>query len=64
MFIHDQAFSGSYLYNRASAASIIVFGIIIVLSIILFQVLRDKDEVARRKYRRAQNRAARKGVNA
>lgn len=62
MFIHGQAFGGSYLYNRASAASIIVFGIIIVLSIFLFQVLKDKDEVARRKYLKAQRKAARQGA--
>lgn len=45
VFIFNQAFSGSYLYNRASAASIIMFLIIAVLSSFLFFIMRDKDAV-------------------
>ncbi len=42
VFIYNQAFSGSYLYNRAAATSMIMFAIIIVLSAILFYLLRDR----------------------
>lgn len=63
VFIYNQAFSGSYLYNRAAAASMILFVIIAILSGILFYVLRDKDASKLRKemreYRKAQ-RAARR----
>ena len=45
VFIYNQAFSGSYMYNRASAASIIMFLIICVLSAVVFFLMRDKDEV-------------------
>ncbi len=44
VFIYAQAFKGSYLYNRASAASMIMFLIIIVLSACIFFILRDKDQ--------------------
>lgn len=42
VFIYNQAFSGSYLYNRASAASMIMFIIIALLSAFIFYVMRDK----------------------
>jgi multiple sugar transport system permease protein len=58
VFIYNQAFSGSYLYNRAAAASMIMFLIIMVLSSFLFFLLRDKDEIRMRKRIRALNRAA------
>lgn len=44
VFIYNQAFSGSYMYNRAAAASMIMFIIIAILSAIMFQILRDRDE--------------------
>ncbi len=44
VFIYNQAFSGSYMYNRAAAASMIMFLIICVLSALMFFLLRDKDE--------------------
>lgn len=43
-FIYNQAFSGSYLYNRAAAASMIMFCIIGICSAIMFFVMRDKEE--------------------
>ena len=43
LFIYNQAFSGSYLYNRASAASMIMFVIICVLSAFVFYIMRDKE---------------------
>ena len=46
IFIYNQAFKGSYQYNKASAASMIMFVIIVVLSALLFYMLRDKDEAA------------------
>ncbi len=49
LFIRNQAFSGSYLYNRAAAASMMLFAIIAVLSGILFYVMRDKYAIAQRK---------------
>lgn len=49
VFIFNQAFSGSYLYNRASAASMIMFIIISILSAIIFYLMQDKDEVRERK---------------
>ena len=49
VFIYNQAFSGSYLFNRAAAASMIMFLIIAFFSGILFYLLRDKDEIERRK---------------
>ncbi len=44
VFIYNQAFSGSYLYNRAAAASMIMFLIIAVFSGVIFLLMRDKDE--------------------
>lgn len=46
VFIYNQAFSGSYLYNRAAAASMIMFVIICIMAAFLFFLLRDKDEAA------------------
>ncbi|NLW01634.1 MAG: sugar ABC transporter permease [Clostridiaceae bacterium] len=63
VFIFNQAFSGSYMYNRASAASMIMFLIIAVLSAILFYILRDKDAAKMKKelkkIKKAQKAAAR-----
>ena len=42
-FIYTQAFEGSYNFNYAAAASIILFGIIIILSCILFFFMSDRD---------------------
>lgn len=49
VFIYNQAFSGSYMYNRAAAASMIMFVIIAVFSALLFFVMRDKSEIQIRK---------------
>jgi multiple sugar transport system permease protein len=46
LFIYNQAFAGSYMYGRASAASMIMFAIIVICSLLLFFLMRDKDEVA------------------
>ena len=42
LFIYNQAFSGSYLYNRAAAASMIMFVVIAILSAITFKLMQDK----------------------
>ncbi len=60
VFIYNQAFSGSYLYARAAAASVIMFLIICVISAIMFYVMRDKDEAALRKIVREQEKAYKK----
>ena len=44
MFIRNQAFQGSYMYNRASAASMLIFIIVAVCSALVFLLMRDKDE--------------------
>ena len=49
VFIYNQAFSGAYMYNRAAAASMIMFVIIVIVSILLFWLLRDRDEEALQK---------------
>lgn len=57
VFIYNQAFSGSYMYNRAAAASMIMFVIIAVCSAVLFLVMRDKDEAKKKKEQRAYAKA-------
>ena len=44
VYIYNQAFSGSYLYNRAAAASMIMFVIIMIFSSLLFLLLREKGD--------------------
>ncbi len=57
VFIYNQAFSGSYLYNRAAAASMLIFLIIVILSTALFKIMRDKDEVRMQKSEKARLKA-------
>lgn len=42
VFIYKQAFTGSYMYNRAAAASMIMFVIAGILSALLFYLMRDR----------------------
>ena len=44
LWLYRQGFSGTYNYNRASATSIILGAIGICLSLVMFYVLRDRDE--------------------
>lgn len=44
VFIYNQAFSGSYMYNRAAAASMLMFIIIAILSAFIFIMVSEKDE--------------------
>ncbi|MDR3050623.1 MAG: sugar ABC transporter permease [Oscillospiraceae bacterium] len=67
VFVYAQAFSGTYLYNRAAAASMIMFLIIVALSAIVFYLMRDRYEArANRQARQAKRalRRARKGAAA
>ncbi|MCR4690451.1 MAG: sugar ABC transporter permease [Lachnospiraceae bacterium] len=57
IFIYNQAFKGSYQYNKASAASMIMFVIIVVVSAILFYLLRDKDEAALERIKKEASKA-------
>lgn len=58
-FIYGQAFRGSYMYNRAAAASMIMFAIAVVLSLVLFYLMRDRDEARVRKAEKKFSKAAR-----
>ena len=42
IFIFNQAFQGSYMYNRAAAASMIMFILIGICSAVVFFLMRDK----------------------
>ena len=61
LFIFNQAFSGSYLFNRAAAASMIMFVIIAFFSVLIFFLMRDKKEAQDRKAIRQLSRQARRG---
>jgi multiple sugar transport system permease protein len=58
MYIKDQAFAGAYRYNVAAAASVIMFIIIVLLSLVLFYVMRDKDEAKLKKLKKQQRKMA------
>ncbi len=60
VFIYAQAFSGTYMYNRAAAASMIMFVIICILSVFVFYLMRDKYESKAKKEMRRQKRLLRK----
>ncbi|MCL2079704.1 MAG: sugar ABC transporter permease [Oscillospiraceae bacterium] len=57
IFIYRQAFSGSFLLNRAAAASMLAFILIAVLSVGVFYLLRDKDAARLKKEEKALRRA-------
>ncbi|MCR4721840.1 MAG: sugar ABC transporter permease [Lachnospiraceae bacterium] len=62
LYIYTQAFSGTYQYNKAASASLIIFVIISILSAILFVVLKDKDEAKLHKIIKKQEKEYRKKV--
>ncbi len=64
MYIQNQAFSGSYIYNRAAAASVILALLCVGLSGIIFFILRDKDEAKLKKIKRAAKREERRRLAA
>jgi multiple sugar transport system permease protein len=57
MFIRMVGLSGRYLYNKAAAASVIMFVIIVALSAVVFYILRDKDEAKLKKLRKKELKA-------
>lgn len=62
VFIYNQAFSGSYMYNRAAAASMIMFGLIAVGSAVVFFLMRDREEAAEAKESRRRIRQDKKSA--
>ena len=58
MYIKDVAFTGKQRYNLAAAASITMFVIIVLLSLVLFYIMRDKDEAKLKKLKKQQLKAA------
>ena len=60
VFVYNQAFSGSYMYNRAAAASLLMFIIIAVLSSIVFYIMRDKYAAQLHKEKKAYEKSLRK----
>ena len=52
LFIYNNAFTQPYKYNRAAAASIGLFIIIVILSVGLFYIMRDKDAAKMEKLRK------------
>ncbi|WP_276356982.1 carbohydrate ABC transporter permease [Cohnella caldifontis] len=59
VFIYQQAFRGSYMYNRAAAASMIMFVIAAVLSAIVFYLMRDRYAAKLKKQEKKIKKAAR-----
>ncbi|GIP55813.1 MULTISPECIES: carbohydrate ABC transporter permease [Paenibacillus] len=59
MFIYGQAFKGSYLYNRAAAASMIMFVIAGILSAVVFYLMRDRDAERLKKAEKKLRKSAR-----
>lgn len=60
VFIYAQAFSGTYLYNKAAAASMIMFVTIALLSAVVFYLMRDKYDSRMKKQIRRDARALRR----
>jgi multiple sugar transport system permease protein len=64
IWIYTQAFGGAYRYNTASAASVLMFLIIAVLSSVIFFLMRDKEEIRMRRYKKAELKALKKAAKA
>lgn len=62
LFIYNQAFSGTYQYNRAAAASMIMFLMIAVLSAIVFHLMRDRYDAKEKREMRRKQRQAKRGL--
>jgi len=57
VLIYTMAFKGGYMYNRASALSMIMFLIIVAASGALFFAMRDKEEVRLKKLKKQEIKA-------
>lgn len=64
VFIYNQAFSGSYMYNRAAAGSMIMFVFIAILSAIVFFIMRDKYDAKTKKIEKDQRKLDKKAEKA
>jgi len=64
LFIYNQAFSGTYQYNRAAAASMIMFLVIAVLSIFVFYLMRDRYDAKEKQVMRQMKRQAKRRMQA
>lgn len=62
MYITELAFGSSLDYGHAAAASVVLFVVTAALSILLFYIMRDKDEAARKKYIKKQRKLAKQGA--
>ncbi|RKP51485.1 sugar ABC transporter permease [Cohnella endophytica] len=58
VFIYGQAFKGSYMFNRAAAASMIMFVMAAILSGLLFYLMRDRDAARLKKAQMKIDKAA------
>ncbi len=56
VYIYEMSFTGGKLYNRASAASMLMFVLIAILAAVIFFMLRDKDEIAQHKIEKAKEK--------
>ena len=64
-YMENQAFQGSYAYDRASAASLVLLAIYIIVSgIIYLTFLRDKDEAELKKLKRLERKALKDSLKA
>ena len=64
LFIYNQAFAGSYMFNRAAAASMIMFCIMAALAVAIFYLMRDKDAIRQHKEEKAVRRAMKQAAGA
>jgi multiple sugar transport system permease protein len=62
VFIYNQAYTGSYLYNRAAAASMILFVIIAIISASIFYIMRDKYAAKAKKEQKERIKSAKKAA--
>ena len=62
VYIYNQAFKGKYLYNKAAAASMIMFVLISILSAVIFYLMRDRYEVKEQKEIKKAQKAMKKAA--
>ena len=62
-YLQNQAFMGSYIYDRASAASVILLGFALAFAVIMYFVfLWDKDEAKARRLMKKELKAMKKAA--
>ncbi|WP_308637115.1 carbohydrate ABC transporter permease [Paenibacillus silvisoli] len=61
-FIYNQAFKGGYMFNKAAAASMMMFVIALVLSLVLFYLMRDRQEARMKKALKQKLKLAKKAA--